>query len=134
LSPITARYEIARLADELPRCMLKDLLSADTTIGNPEAWLALLRDFTPENAEPAPVNRVRTIQKDENAQVKPENVWADSVAPAVAPRSLVAAGPWRSIGGCFDYTEWKDRDRFLELDRAIGCSSSLDEGDGEFDC
>jgi hypothetical protein len=32
--------------------------------------------------------------------------------------------PWRSLGGFLDYEHWLDRDRFVELDRAI---SLLDE-------
>jgi len=35
------------------------------------------------------------------------------------PVPRVAAGPWRSLGGCLDYSQWPDRDRFLELDRAL---------------
>ena len=27
--------------------------------------------------------------------------------------------PWLSLGGCFDYTHWEDRERFVELDKAI---------------
>lgn len=27
--------------------------------------------------------------------------------------------PWLSLGGHFDYAKWKDRERFLELDKAI---------------
>ena len=28
-------------------------------------------------------------------------------------------GPWRSLGRVLDYAEWKDRERFLQLDAAI---------------
>lgn len=28
-------------------------------------------------------------------------------------------GPWRSLGQLLDYTNWPDRERFMELDRAI---------------
>lgn len=31
----------------------------------------------------------------------------------------VPPSEWRSLGGYFDYTHWADRDRFMELDRAI---------------
>lgn len=30
--------------------------------------------------------------------------------------------PWLSLGGHFDYVYWTDRDRFLELDKAIASS------------
>jgi hypothetical protein len=35
------------------------------------------------------------------------------------PLQKLPPGEWRSLGGYFDYTQWADRDRFLELDRAI---------------
>lgn len=28
-------------------------------------------------------------------------------------------GPWRSLGGYLDYTDWPERERFMELDLAI---------------
>jgi hypothetical protein len=44
-------------------------------------------------------------------------------APEVvaSPASLrkIEAGPFRSLGGYFDYSGWDARDRFLELDAAI---------------
>lgn len=36
-------------------------------------------------------------------------------------------GPWRSLGRRLDYTNWTDRERFLELDRAIQTSSRLEQ-------
>ena len=47
----------------------------------------------------------------------------------------LAAGPWRSLGGYFDYSHWPDRERFLELDKAIAagqegfCSNAMREAD-----
>ena len=34
----------------------------------------------------------------------------------------VPPSEWRSLGGFFDYCHWADRDRFLELDKAIAAS------------
>jgi hypothetical protein len=39
--------------------------------------------------------------------------------PSEVPLSERPAGPFRSLGRFLDYTDWPDRDRFLELDRAI---------------
>lgn len=42
-----------------------------------------------------------------------------------APLQKLEAGPWRSLGGYFDYSLWPERDRFLELDRAIAAGQDL---------
>jgi hypothetical protein len=36
------------------------------------------------------------------------------------PQEKLAPSPWRSLGGYLDYTGWQDRERFRELDDAIG--------------
>ncbi len=43
------------------------------------------------------------------------------------PLQKLAAGPWRSLGGYFDYSLWPDRERFLELDKAIASGQELRE-------
>jgi len=49
-----------------------------------------------------------------------KNTISDDERPSVAePLEKLPEGPWRSLGGYFDYSTWADRDRFLELDRAI---------------
>jgi len=44
-------------------------------------------------------------------------VEAAPVTDVILPE--LPASPWRSLGKRFDYAGWKDRDRFLELDKAI---------------
>jgi hypothetical protein len=43
----------------------------------------------------------------------------------------VPHGPWRSLGGCFDYSQWEDRDRFLELDKALASAPQCSEPEEE---
>jgi hypothetical protein len=38
---------------------------------------------------------------------------------AISRLRRLPPGPWRSLGRYLDYTNWPERDRFLELDRAI---------------
>ena len=38
---------------------------------------------------------------------------------AISRLRRLPPGPWRSRGEYLDYTNWSDRDRFIELDRAI---------------
>jgi hypothetical protein len=44
-------------------------------------------------------------------------------APDYKPLQKLPPGPWRSLGGYFDYSKWSERDRFLELDHAILATS-----------
>ena len=45
----------------------------------------------------------------------------------------VSAGPWISAGGYFDYSGWADRERFMELDKAISGEWVEDTSDaGEY--
>jgi hypothetical protein len=39
-----------------------------------------------------------------------------------APLRKLPPSPWLSLGGYFDYVHWADRERFMELDRAIAAS------------
>lgn len=59
----------------------------------------------------------------------PIEIWLGEQIRERASSSLpqVAPGPWRSLGRYLDYTNWADRDRFVELDRAIEANAQLDE-------
>ena len=37
----------------------------------------------------------------------------------VSPRRTLPPGPYRSLGGCLDYSAWPERERFMELDRRL---------------
>ncbi len=52
------------------------------------------------------------------------NIEQKTEAGTVRPLSRLPPGAWRSLGRHLDYTNWADRERFLELDRAIRTSSS----------
>ena len=59
----------------------------------------------------------------------PMEVWLGEQSYTRPSGSLtqLAPGPWRSLGRYLDYTNWADRDRFVELDRAIEANAQLDE-------
>ena len=46
---------------------------------------------------------------------------------AISSLRRMAPGPWRSLGRYLDYTDWVDRQRFFELDRAIESMPKLRE-------
>lgn len=58
----------------------------------------------------------------------PEERWFEEGTCGETIRLLnpVPPGPWRSLGRCLDYTNWADRERFIELDRAIQIAAQLE--------
>ena len=57
-----------------------------------------------------------------------QEIWMEepSEPRPTGPLTQLAAGPWRSLGRYLDYSNWADRDRFVELDRAIEANAQLD--------
>jgi hypothetical protein len=47
----------------------------------------------------------------------------EEVSIAAPPLEQTPPGPWRSLGSYLDYTDWPDRERFVELDRSIAAGS-----------
>jgi hypothetical protein len=76
-----------------------------------EAWIATLLKLVAEQEKEVPVSR-STSGDGSPREVK-------------APLEKLAAGPYRSLGGYFDYSHWADRERFLELDRAIALGQEI---------
>jgi len=77
------------------------------------------------------ISRDKIAAEDKVAVMTSELFGADAAFPACNP-----AGPaylpelppfrWRSLGKRLDYTDWEDRDRFMELDAAILASRDVD--------
>ncbi|HTA46677.1 MAG TPA: hypothetical protein VK789_29740 [Bryobacteraceae bacterium] len=61
----------------------------------------------------------------------PMELWLDQQTDArpSGPLTQLAPGPWRSLGRHLDYTTWADRDRFVELDRAIEANAMMEENE-----
>jgi hypothetical protein len=95
--------EIALPAELLPGGMLNGSLADN---GDSETWLAILRGFAEEPDRPAR----------SNPRYRQDGITSPG---SLGPLEKVAPGPWRSLGGYFDYGSWEDRERFLELDAAI---------------
>jgi hypothetical protein len=84
---------------------------------NFEAWIAILEKLAEEHER---ADRAARAVEVAHASHEIKN-----------PMPKLAEGPWRSLGGYFDYTHWSDRERFLELDRAIAASQDAPESDIE---
>jgi hypothetical protein len=85
-----------------------DSLSSHQFDGSSEAAIFLLRELAREQEVlDHPPQESRACQRP----------WENS-----SPLQKVPPGEWRSLGGYFDYSHWVDRERFLELDKAIAAS------------
>jgi hypothetical protein len=88
-----------------------------------------------ENPDPPPIGKTgnNTVAHPTNNanrsfpdgwQARRELVGLDCASPPDAshealPRRQLPPGPYRSLGGCLDYSGWSERERFIELDRAL---------------
>ena len=74
--------------------------------GNSEAAISLLHEFAEEQElqNRRPPQEARAYQRQ----------WENS-----SPLQKLPPSEWRSLGGYFDYCHWADRERFMELDKAI---------------
>jgi len=99
-------------------CIFDGLVASNAENAKVEAWIAALAKFM----EDEPGNRV--AQESRTTGVSRESR---------PPLQKVAEGPWRSLGGYFDYSDWPDRDRFMELDKLIASGMGVQEEDAELD-
>jgi hypothetical protein len=96
---------MVELASELPACVIDALPTTEARDSRFETRLAILRS--------------RRLEPKCDQGDMAENAEVNVASEVTTPIARVPAGPWRSLGGCFDYSEWKDCERFLELDRAL---------------
>jgi hypothetical protein len=105
LSYLSQDDERALLAAGFPACFIDELLGIEAGDSRVENRLTFVRNFRFE-----PKSAKSSAYEINDLSVAIE---ASTPLPGFPP------GPWRSLGGCFDYSEWADRDRFLELDKAL---------------
>jgi hypothetical protein len=137
---LTTRSEIAQLAEGLPGCMFDELLRVETNDGSSEEWLAFLREFARDDkklekrpvAAQEPEKQVRRMRGNDAAKISTPEV-VGQFQEVSGPLQKVTSGTWRSLGGYFDYTNWQERERFMELDRAIASARYRDEPGDEAD-
>jgi hypothetical protein len=105
--------EIAKITEGFPGYVFGDTPVAELKSQDSDPWLAVVRNFTRKSAKAD--NRLRRLQGDEMRALETVEVKE--------PLQRVPESPWRSLGGFLDYSNWHDRERFLELDRAIAQSA-----------
>ena len=128
-----------------PRCMF-DELTAISTIGDSSAelksllfaWFHQQEDGTRCIQEKrvttcvpeinTPPQEVRRTHQRESGTAPTQEMSTDALScETETPLQKASAGSWVSLGGYFDYSTWADRERFVELDRAIAASGDLSE-------
>jgi hypothetical protein len=105
--------ETPRIAERTPDVILSGLVASSMDSASFEAWVASLKIFADE--------------QEEDIRLRPNWGLGASSREVKPPLEKLAAGPWTSLGGYFDYSLWPDRERFLELDKAIAAGQELRE-------
>ncbi len=92
----------------VPGFAFHELITSDFGGNSAEAAIALLQELArSQEFETRGFREVRTHQRPYESG---------------PPLQKLPPSDWRSLGGYFDYALWADRDRFMELDRAISAS------------
>ena len=98
-------------------CVINGPVSSQTENATFEAWMAILAKLAEEK------------EQEPRAPREPGN--GSAAREIKLPLEKLPEGPWRSLGGYFDYSLWPDRERFLELDRAIASGQDIREPEVE---
>ena len=145
LNSLTCSH-ISQLVVAPPRCMF-DELTATSSIGDSSAELKslLFAWFHQQEGGTRRIQEKRVTTRQDEIHTPPKEVQecAHKQEPRAEPKQEMStdswscetetplqkasACPWMSSGGYFDYSTWADRERFVELDRAIAASGDLFE-------
>jgi hypothetical protein len=103
-----ANHETPQPAGALPAYGFDGLVLSQFDGGSAEAAISILQELARAQAFGARrVQEARTHRR---------------CYESSSPLRKLPPSPWRSLGGYFDYDHWADRERFVELDRAIAAS------------
>jgi hypothetical protein len=108
-------HETPQPSQGIAGCILNGLVASRTESDSFEAWIGTLTKLAEKHERETPAGQDTGVGMP-SRELK-------------LPLQKLAAGPWRSLGGYFDYSHWPDRERFLELDKAIAASQELREPD-----
>ena len=115
----TANNGTRQLASAVPVYAFEGLVNAEFDSASANAAIALLRELA-------------RVQELENQRPQEARVYQRTYE-YTPPLQRLPPSEWRSLGGYFDYSLWADRDRFVELDRAIAASQQSQIYDLEAD-
>ena len=115
MTNITDYNQTPQPAEGIVGCVFNGRVVSKSEKEEFESWIATLMKLAEQH------------EREARAAEQAAAVAATVQREMKAPLEKVQAGPWRSLGGYFDYTHWADRERFMELDRAIAASQDLSE-------
>lgn len=115
MTPSHTFHQTPGPAEGLPNCLANGRVAPELNNDSFELWIAALTKYASE--------------QERESQIVPDAAINHPLREIKPPMPKLAAGPWRSLGGYFDYSLWPDRDRFLELDRAIAAGHDLRDPD-----
>lgn len=100
--------ETPQLPGAVPVYGLNELIASAFESDSAEAAISILQELArSQDLETRPSREVRAHQRPYESG---------------PPLQKLPPSEWRSLGGYFDYSLWTDRERFMELDRAIVAS------------
>ncbi len=126
-------------SEGIPGCLLNGLVAtkAETESESFEAWIAILTKLAEEQERSSREQSARTVRE---ARIDDgQRLFREIPAREVPGREIkepmekLPEGPWRSLGGYFDYSLWPERERFLELDRIIASGHDVREAEVDRD-
>ena len=88
-----------------PDIILNELSDSETNGYSSEMWSLFLRTFADEQEHIS-----------QRVQHPPTTTHS---CETNKPFQRLSGGPWQSLGGYFDYSQWAARERFVQLDKAI---------------
>jgi len=121
-------------AEGMPSCVFQGLVATKSEQDSFEAWIGTLTKL-------AEMHEREALEREAQQRPVPDSAVAILLdggpgSPSreyKLPLEKVPEGPWRSLGGYFDYSLWPERERFLELDKAIAAGIELRDGRVEHD-
>lgn len=108
MSPVT-NNEAQNAAPEASAYILNNYFVSDSVFDrSSDAAIALLQELARAHEVGAPRSQEPRLHQ--------------RTYESAPPLKKLPPSEWRSLGGYFDYEHWADRDRFMELDRAIAAA------------
>lgn len=106
-SPLT-NYETRQPAGGVQAYAFDEFITPEFDSASADAAISLLRELArAQESGTAALQEVRSHQRPYES---------------TPPMPKLPPSEWRSLGGYFDYCLWADRERFMELDRAIAAA------------
>ena len=117
----------------MPSCVFQGLVTTKSEQDTFEAWIGTLTKLAEMHEREALEREAQQRPVRDAVEILLDGGLASPSRDYKLPLEKVPEGPWRSLGGYFDYSLWPERERFLELDKAIAAGIEMRDGRVEHD-